>query len=86
MNDGQRTAGYLPILQAGEFEIYPVPKGIGPNRFTFLDNNGTHFKIKNVHTGDEYYVSLTLVEFANPGSPGILRLTRETEARRNSLI
>lgn len=86
MHELERTKPYIPILDSSEFEIYPAPKGIEGNRFTFVTSNGSHLTVKSIFTGTQYHIPLEMVEFANPGKPAILRLRREMEARGNSFV
>jgi hypothetical protein len=74
---------YIPILQEKPFELYPAPKGIDNNRFTYIDDEPTYIKIEHISTHKTYALPLAVVEFA---TPGVLRVSREVVARNGSLV
>jgi hypothetical protein len=86
--DAKEFAKYVPILSSGEFELSPNPEG--PNgfhsgdRFEYLSDDGVHLVIRHTGTRKHYYLPLAVVEFANPGNPAVLRLTRPMKIWRDS--
>lgn len=83
--DAKEFAKYAPILQANEFGLLPNPKGFNSgDRFKYVSDDGVHFVVRDAATQKHYYLPLAVIEFANPGKPAVLRLTREMEVWRDS--
>jgi hypothetical protein len=76
MND-EEFRKYVNILQSGLFVLYPNPEHMdSSDRFEFIGFTETHAFIKRTRDNKQYSLPLVLVEFANPGEPVVLRLTR----------